>query len=157
MENNGKPLVRQDYTPPTGIYKIKKPAIISGGTYFFETDSRLSYEVTFGKKKNNYLGNILNFSVISEEYEDEYSETNRGEVYKIISTMVEIVKIYHEAHPYSMSYEFSGEYKEGESRDSASIRTRLYLRAAKRVMDLRYWELSLSSNKVILQRKAKNV
>ena len=103
---NGVPLFKKDYRPTTNIFEVKKPDIVSGAVYYFETDSKLVYQVTFGKKKNNYLGNIVNFSVLSEEYEDEYSETNRGEVYMIISTMIEILKSYHEAHPYSNSYEF---------------------------------------------------
>ncbi len=153
---DGVPLLKADYKAEVEMYQIEKPAIISGGTYHFETQSKLSYEVTFGKKKNNYLGNILNFSVISDEYEDEYSETNKGEVYKIISTMIEIVRIYHEAHPYSNSYEFSGEYKDNENPEKASIRTRLYVRAAERVLDFRYWEIISETNKVIVQRKPRN-
>ena len=152
----GIPLLKSDYKPVTEIYEIDKPAIVSGGTYHFETSSKLTYEVTFGKKKNNYLGNILNFSVISDEYEDEYSETNKGEVFKIISTMIEIVRAYHEAHPYSNSYEFSGEYKDNEDPNLASIRTRLYVRAAKKVLDFENWEIISETNKIVVQRKPRN-
>ncbi len=153
---NGVPLFKKDYKPTTNIFEVKKPDIVSGAVYYFETDSKLVYQVTFGKKKNNYLGNIVNFSVLSEEYEDEYSETNRGEVYMIISTMIEILKSYHEAHPYSNSYEFSGEYKDDEDRSNPSIRTRLYIRTAYKFVDMNYWELSLERNKVVLSRKVRD-
>jgi hypothetical protein len=146
------PLIRTDYKHLCEVYKIKKPDIATGSTYYFETDSNLIYQVTFGKKKNNYLGNIINFSVLSEEFEDEYSETNKGEVYRIISTVIEIVKIYHDNHPYSNSYEFSGEHKKDE-KDVTSIRSKLYLREAKRVIDQKYWDIELQENKVILIRK----
>ena len=149
----GVPIIRSDFNPSGTIYNIKRPEIESGSTYYFQTASGLTYQVTFGKKKNNYLGNILNFSVLSEEYEDEYSETNRGEVYSIIRTMIEIIRIYHENHPYSNSYEFSGEFKDDRDADKTSIRSKLYFREAKRVIDQNYWNLSLEENKVILTRK----
>ncbi len=149
----GVPFIRSDLNFSGTIYEIKRPQIESGSVYYFQTASGLTYQVTFGKKKNNYLGNILNFSVLSDEYEDEYSETNRGEVYAIIRTMIEIVRIYHENHPYSNSYEFSGEFKDDRDSDKTSIRTKLYFREAHRVIDQNYWNLSLEGNKVILTRK----
>lgn len=150
----GIPLIRPEFQTPDSIYEIKRPDIESGSTYFFQTKSGLTYEVTFGKKKNNYLGNIINFSVISEEYEDEYSETNRGEVYTIIRTMIEIIRIYHEKHPYSNSYEFSGEYKDNRDNGPVSIRTKLYYREAVRAIDPNNWTLSLEGNKVTITRNS---
>jgi len=148
------PLIREDYNNTSRrCYEIKKPDIPSGSTYYFETDSKLTYQVTFGKKKNNYLGNIINFSVISEEFEDEYSETNKGEVYSIIATMIEIIKIYHNNHPYSNSYEFSGEFKDHRDSQTSSIRSRLYFREANHLVDKRFWNIDLLENKVLLTRK----
>jgi hypothetical protein len=150
---DGIPIIKPDYKPPCNVSPIKKPNIESGDTYYFQTDSGLSYQVTFGKKKNNYLSNIVNFSVLSDEYEDEYSETNRGEVYRIISTMIEVFQIYHENHRYSNSYEFSGEFKDIRDEKEISIRTRLYYRVALRVIDLDYWNIDLFGNKVVITRK----
>lgn len=149
----GIPLLKADYKAPGNYYAIKPPEIESGNTYYFQTGSGLTYQVTFGKKKNNYLGNIVNFSVLSEEYEDEYSETNRGEIYSIINTMIEVVRIYHAHHPYSNSYEFAGEFKEIRDKKENSIRTRLYFRVATRLVDLVHWNLKLDGNKVIITRK----
>lgn len=148
------PLIRKEYLPAVRIFKIRNPDIPSGSVYFFTTDQGLSYEVTFGKKKNNYLGNIMNFSVISDEYEDEYSETNQGNVFSIIATIIEIIRRYHSLHPGSLSYEFSGEYKDQRDQEKASIRTRLYLRCARKVVDQQHWDLKLSDNKLILTRKS---
>jgi hypothetical protein len=150
---DGLPLLRPDYTATCAYYAIKTPDIESGSTYYFQTGSGLTYQVTFGKKKNNYLGNIVNFSVISDEYEDEYSETNRGEIYSIICTMIEVLRIYHEHHPYSNSYEFAGEFKDIRDEKEISIRTRLYYRVASRVVDLTHWNLILDGNKVVIIRK----
>ena len=148
------PLIIENYIPAIPAFQIKRPDIKSGSNYYFNTDSGLTYEVTFGKKKNNYLGNIINFGVQSDDFEDEYSETNKGEVWRIIATIIEITRIYHENHSYSNSYEFSGEYKKKENENLPSIRTRMFFRSLKRVIDFRFWEASLENNRIILSRKA---
>jgi hypothetical protein len=145
------PLIRTDYIPSSEIYEIKSPDIKTGDTYYFITDSGLQYQVRFGRKRDNYLGNIINFSVLSEEFEDEYSETNRGEVYRIIATVIEIIRIYHTNHIYSDSYEFSGEYKENEDERTASIRTRLYFRYAAKFLE-KNWKVWLDQNKVHIEK-----
>jgi len=145
-------LLREGFIHEIEPYKIECPEIISGSAYYFITGSGLRYEVLFAKKKNNYLENIINFSVLNEEFEDEYSETNRGEVYRVIATVLEIVRIYHENHSYSLSYEFSGEYKDDKPRLGPSIRTRLYYRKAMQVISPD-WEIILQENKVVVHRK----
>ncbi len=145
------PLLREDYEPGSKPYEIRKPDIASGDTYYFTTDSNLVYQVRFGKKKDNYLGNIINFSVISDEFEDEYSETNRGEVYRIIATLIEIIRLYHEQHPFSDSYEFSGEFKDNNDEGTTSIRTKLYYRYALRILN-NNWVAELMNNKVVIHR-----
>jgi hypothetical protein len=147
-----KPLFREDLKQTIPSYDIERPSIPSGSIYYFTTGSGLKYEVLFAKKKDNYLENIINFSVLSEEFEDEYSETNRGEVYRVIATVAGIIRIYHENHGYSHSYEFSGEFKDENKDRSASIRTMLYYRMAKKMMH-EIWEIELSGNKVVVFRK----
>lgn len=149
----GFPLIKENYLPVLPVYNFKKPDIASGSSYFFKTASGLGYDVTFGKKKNNYLGNIINFGVVSDEFEDEYSETNKGEVWRIITTIIEIFRVFHQNHPYSNSYEFSGEYRQGEDPSVASIRTRLFLRSLMRAVDFHYWDLKLVNNRILLIRK----
>ena len=150
---DGVPLIRPDYNAAVETYPITAPPIASGSTYYFQTASGLTYQVTFGKKKNNYLGNIINFSVISDEYEDEYSETNKGDLYNIVATMIGIFRIYHDNHPYSNSYEFSGEFKDERDSGVSSIRTRMYFRIALRTVDPSHWSVELSENKVVVSRK----
>ena len=156
MQNNNDhehiPLFRDDLVQTVPSYEIERPGIPSGSTYYFNTDSGLRYEVLFAKKKDNYLENIINFSVLSEEFEDEYSETNRGEVYRIIATVAEIIRIYHENHAYSHSYEFSGEFKDENKDRETSIRTMLYYRMAQKMMH-DTWDIELSGNKVVVFRK----
>jgi hypothetical protein len=145
------PLLRWDYEPTFEPYAIKVPEIQSGDTYYFTTRSGLQYQVRFGKKRDNYLGNIINFSVLSEEFEDEYSETNRGEIFRIIATIIEIIRIYHENHVHSDTYEFTGEFKETRDAQTASIRSRLYYRYALRCLN-EGWEPLLEGNRVVIRK-----
>ncbi len=144
-------LLHRDYEPVSEPYPIKVPEIPSGDTYYFTTRSGLQYQVRFGKKRDNYLGNIINFSVLSEEFEDEYSETNRGEIFRIIATIIEIIRIYHENHIHSDTYEFTGEFKETRDMQTASIRSRLYYRYSKRCLN-ESWEPLLEGNKVVIRK-----
>ena len=146
------PIFRADFNPGVQPYPIQAPQIKSGSDYYFETASGLKYQVLFAKKKTSYLENIVNFSVLSEEFEDEYSETNRGEIYRVIATVVEIIRLYHENHASSTSYEFSGEFKKGNESRGASIRTLLYYRKAKEIMN-EAWEVEIIANRVIVHRK----
>ena len=144
-------LLREDYKPSSEPYEIMIPEIKSGDTYYFTTQSGLKYQVRFGKKRDNYLGNIINFSVLSDEFEDEYSETNRGEVYRIIATVIEIMLIYHKNHEHSDTYEFSGEFKDQHETQTASIRSRLYYHHATRMLN-KNWKAILEGNKVTIQK-----
>jgi hypothetical protein len=146
------PLFREDFIPEVDHYPVEIPGIRSGSAYYFTTGSGLRYQVLFAKKKNNYLENIVNFSVLNEEFEDEYSETNRGEIYRVIATVVEIIRLYHENHSYSTSYEFSGEFKKGNEGRETSIRTLLYYRKARIILHPS-WHIDLEGNKVIVHRK----
>jgi hypothetical protein len=96
-------LIRDEYFPLAETYSIISPEIPSGNIYFFVTDTGLEYEVRFGRKRDNFLGNVINFGVLNEEFDNEYSLTNRGEIYRIISTVIEIVRKYHFQHPTSNS------------------------------------------------------
>ena len=150
-EKSSKSLLREDYKPSSEPYDIIVPEIESGDTYYFTTDSGLKCQVRFGKKRDNYLGNIINFSVLSEEFEDEYSETNRGEIYRIITTIIEIICIYHNFHEHSDTYEFSGEFKDKHETQAASIRSRLYYRHAMRILKDN-WKANIEGNKVTIHK-----
>ena len=145
------PLIRDDARLLIPHYPITFPAIKSAAEYYFETESGLKYQVLFAKKKNNYQENIVNFSVLSDEFEDEYSETNRGEIYRVIATVVEIIRAYHSQHSYSTVYEFSGEFKEGNEQRETSIRTLLYYRKAREILHPG-WSIDIRANRVVVQR-----
>jgi hypothetical protein len=70
----------------------------------------------------------------------------------VIATVVEIIRLYHESHAYSISYEFSGEFKEGNEGRDISIRTLLYFRKAREIMHP-LWDIEVEGNKVVVRRK----
>lgn len=146
------PLFRDNYRPEVKPYTVQLPAIKSEAVYYFETDSGLKYQVIFARKKSSYLEHIINFSVLSEEFEDEYSETNRGEIYRVIATVIEIIRIFHQQHSSSISYEFSGEFKPGNEGRKVSIRTLLYYRKARGILHPN-WELEIQGNKVVARHQ----
>ena len=151
MISDANTLFKDDYKPSFEPYEIEVPEIQSGDTYYFTTESGLMYQVRFGKKRDNYLGNIINFSVLSDEFEDEYDETNRGEVYRIVATVIEIVSLYHSYHPHSDTYEFTGEFKDEHESQAASIRSRLYYRYARQILN-ESWRPVLEGNKVTIYK-----
>ena len=113
----------------THSFTIIPPAIPSAGIYFFTTDSGVKYEVRFGRRKDNILHATIVFGVINDEYEgEEYVETNRGEVYKVMATLVKVIRIFMTEHSKVMIYEFTGIAKEGEPDEGATSRTNLYKR-----------------------------
>jgi len=168
------------YSPVCEIFPITPPAIETGYVYYFTTRSNLLYEVRFAPKAENILGMVVNFSVISDEYDNDYPVTNKGEIYSVIATVIEIIKLFHKYHNFTTSYEFSGEYKDDEIKNNnkkpenkhmrlftlrinhsknkmgkderaLSIRSKLYLRYAQKVLSAN-WKPFVDGNKVVLKR-----
>jgi hypothetical protein len=137
----------------TDPFKIIPPAISSGQVYLFTTDSGLEYEVRFARKKENILHATVAFGVLNEEFNgEEYAVTNRGEVYRVMATLVKIVKIYLEQHPNLHTVEFTGEPKEEESSQMPTQRLMLYNRYLKTIFGDN-WVFQLLGNKMIVKRK----
>ena len=134
-------------------FKIIPPAISSGQVYLFTTDSGLEYEVRFARKKENILHATVAFGVLNEEFNgEEYAVTNRGEVYRVMATLVKIVKIYLEQHPNLHTVEFTGEPKEEENAQMPTQRLMLYNRYLKTIFGDN-WAFQLVGNKMIVKRK----
>ena len=138
------------------IYEITAPAISSAGLYYFTTDHEVQYEVRFGRRQDNILHATIVFGVINEEYEgEEYVVTNKGELYRVMSTVVEIVKIFMREHPKIMCYEFTGIAKEGEEENGITVRINLYRRYLPRIFG-NEWEYSFDGNSALVTRLKKN-
>ncbi len=135
------------------IYKIEFPAIPTAGVYYFNTESGLRYEVRFGRRQDNILYATIVFGVVNEEFEgEEYVTTNRGEVYKVMSTISEIVRDFMKVHPKMVCYEFHALDREGEKEGNENARMYLYRRYLPQIFD-DAWETKISGNSALVKRK----
>ena len=133
-------------------FKIIPPAIVSGSIYLFTTDSALEYEVRFARKKDNLLHATVAFGVLNDEFGgEEYSVTNRGEVYRVMATIVSIVRTYMAEHPNLRLVEFTGEPTEDESANSTTKRLSLYNRYLKDIFDSN-WKFRQVGNRMIADK-----
>lgn len=136
------------------IYEIIKPNIPTGQVYHFSTDYGVEYEVRFARKKENILHAVIAFGVLNEEYEgEEYALTNKGDVWKVMRTIITIIDMYGEKHPNTQVYEFTGVLKEGEDNEM-SQRTKLYLRYLPQIFD-KSWLITIEGNKIVVSKKRK--
>jgi len=136
------------------IYEIIKPNIPTGQVYHFVTSFGVEYEVRFARKKENILHAVIAFGVLNEEYEgEEYALTNKGDVFKVMRTIITIISIYGEKHPNTQVYEFTGVLKEGEDTEM-SQRTKLYLRYLPQIFD-KTWLITIEGNKIVVSKKRK--
>lgn len=100
------------------IYKIEFPAIPTAGVYYFNTDSGIRYEVRFGRRQDNILHSTIVFGVVNEEFNgEEYITINRGEVYRVMLTISQIVRSFMKEHPKMLIYEFHALDTEEEMSD----------------------------------------
>jgi hypothetical protein len=132
------------------IFEIRPPAIPSAGVYYFDTDLGINYEVRFGRKQHDSLSASIVFGVLNEEYEgEEYITTNKGDIFKVMNTIVKVVNMFKIEHPNIRSYEFVGEPRDDESKDSSqpTKRIKLYHRYVTRIFD-DHWSIKLLGNKI---------
>jgi hypothetical protein len=133
-------------------FKIIPPTIKSGTIYSFTTDSDVNYEVRFGRKQDNILNATIVFGVTNEEYDgEEYSITNKGEVYQVMATIVEVVRLYKIEHPNVNSFEFTGEQSEKEKSKNKNVRLKLYSRYISQVFD-KSWKTISTDDKIIIKK-----
>jgi hypothetical protein len=133
-------------TPYHNILEIEYPNIPSAGVYYFTTKSGLRYEVRFGRLQDNILHANIVFGVIDDEFEgEEYVTTNRGEVYQVMNTIVEIVKNYMLEHPKVNVYEFNAVGREGEDENVENARMALYRRFLPKIFESG-WKFKIEGN-----------
>ena len=149
--------------PDTAIFPIEFPPIKSAGVYYFNTSSGLRYEVRFGRRQDNILHSTIVFGVINEEFEgEEYVTTNRGEVYKVMNTIVMIVKDFIDQHSKVNIYEFHAvdrddeeEHNSGKEQHKNKIkgnaRLKLYKRYLPKIFE-RGWNFNFEGNNAIVTK-----
>ncbi len=133
-------------------YDIIPPAIITAGVYYFTTDSGVNYEVRFGRRQDNILHATIVFGVTNDEYEgEEYTVTNKGELYRVMTTIVKVVKMFMAEHQKMVCYEFTGIAKEDEDEEKTTSRINLYKRYLPRIFD-RSWAFNFKGNTILVTR-----
>lgn len=139
-------------------FNVIYPAISSAGVYLFVTDSGINYEVRFGRKQDNILHASIVFGVTNDEFDgEEYPVTNKGELYRVMSTIVKIVKSYMLEHPKMMQYEFTGISRD-EDESKITTRLKLYNRYIPQILPKgEGWQYHLSGNKTIIITKERTV
>ncbi|MGZ4055365.1 MAG: hypothetical protein ACXVPU_05540 [Bacteroidia bacterium] len=136
-------------------YKIIAPAISTAGVYYFNTDSDINYEVRFGRRQDNILHATIVFGVTNDEFEgEEYTVTNKGELYRVMTTIVHVVKMFMAEHPKMVTYEFTGLAKEDEPEDKLTSRINLYKRYLPRIFD-KDWKFDYSRGNTIIVSRIK--
>ena len=132
--------------PYQNILPIDYPNIPSAGVYYFTTKSGLRYEVRFGRLQDNILHANIVFGVINDEFEgEEYVTTNRGEVYQVMNTIVEIVLNYMKEHPKVNISEFNAVGREGEDENVENARMALYRRFLPKIFTTG-WKFKIDGN-----------
>ncbi len=140
------------------VFVIEYPPIKSAGVYYFNTSSGLRYEVRFGRRQDNILHSTIVFGVINDEFEgEEYVTTNRGEVYKVMNTIVLIVKDFMYQHPKVNIYEFNAIDRDDEEITNAknnikgNARLKLYKRYLPKIYDAG-WRVDFHGNNAVVSK-----
>ena len=136
-------------------YAITAPAISTAGVYYFTTDGDINYEVRFGRRQDNILHATIVFGVTNDEFEgEEYTVTNKGELYRVMTTIVKVVKMFMGEHPKMVTYEFTGLAKDSEPEDKLTSRINLYKRYLPRIFD-KEWKFDYSRGNTIIVTRIK--
>ncbi|HTA81338.1 MAG TPA: hypothetical protein VK783_00260 [Bacteroidia bacterium] len=134
------------------VFPIVPPNIPSGDVYYFTTNSGTKYEVRFGRRKDNIFHATIVFGVVNDEYKgEEYVATNKGEIYDVMSTISEIIRIFMSYHTRMMIYEFTAIGKDDEDENIISIRRHLYERYLGDIFGPN-WKYEFNGNTVLVRR-----
>ena len=135
-------------------YPILYPDFGENGLYNFTTKNGIQYEVMFGRRESNPLHVSVVFGVINEEFEgEEYSETKHHDQYKVIATVIKIVKHYIATKNHLKLVEFAGVSRDNESEKTSNIRMRFFSRYLHDIFD-ESWLLEIKENKMIARKNS---
>jgi hypothetical protein len=123
--------VQELFEPSSNIYDYNQ----NGLDYYFTTQDGDNYVVGITPESDTRIA--IDFGISDEEGDIGFQETNKGEVYKIIATVVDIVKNYLNQHPEIEVISWSSVAKTGEKKIGDTQRDKLYKLVVKRQGDLK--------------------
>lgn len=129
-------------------YSFQRPAYQSIRYYTFTDLQQHEYMVQFARDSKNPLKVFIDLSV--RDYEDEYSLTNAGDVYGVMSTVLHIVMDYLEMHPQVNNIQVSAV---NEDEQAVNRRMHLYLRYLGRVPFFDNWVVTTEADTIHLERQ----
>jgi len=114
-------LVTEVFDKPVDAYPFDE----SGeGTYLFASDSGNQYVVYVDAVSENRIA--IDFGIADETGDIDYPETNVGELYKVMSTIIAIAKDYINKHPEIEIISWSSVAKRGQKKIGDTQRDKLY-------------------------------
>jgi hypothetical protein len=136
------------------IYKIEHIGLPSSNRFSFVTKKGTNYEVQFARKEKNFLYALVSFGVIDfDDQEEPYVLTNEGDVFKVMQTVSEVVRMFIADRPNIRTVEVTALSSSVESDEIENKRMRLYKRYIPEIFDLSRWILESKTNTLILHKK----
>jgi len=116
-----KVLVTEIFDKPVDAYSFNESG---DGTYLFTSDSGNQYVVYIDEVSENRIA--IDFGISDETGDIDYPETNVGELYKVMSTIIAIAKDYINQHPEIEIISWSSLAKRGQKKIGDTQRDKLY-------------------------------
>jgi cytidyltransferase-like protein len=113
--------IKEVFDRPVDAYKFNEPG---EGTYLFVSDSGNQYAVYIDVASENRIS--IDFGISDETGDIDYPETNVGELYKVMSTIIAIAKDYISKHPEIEIISWSSVAKRGQKKIGDTQRDKLY-------------------------------
>jgi hypothetical protein len=123
--------VQELFEPSSNIYDYDQ----NGLDYHFTTQDEDNYVVGITPESDTRIA--IDFGISDEEGDIGFQETNKGEVYKIIATIADIVKNYLDQHPEIEIISWSSVAKKGEKKIGDTQRDKLYKLVVKKQGNLK--------------------
>jgi cytidyltransferase-like protein len=113
--------IKEVFDRPVDSYPFNEPG---EGTYLFISDSGNKYVVYIDEVNENRI--VIDFGISDETGDIDYPETNVGELYKVMSTIIAIAKDYISKHPEIEIISWSSVAKRGQKKIGDTQRDKLY-------------------------------
>lgn len=122
-------------------FVFQRPAYIGTRQYTFENEEGKEYCVQFVQKKSHFNEYIVDLSIRDMDL-DEYLTTNFGDIFRVLSTVVEILIHFIDHAPHALKIEF---VPVGETNQEYNRRMVVFERYAKIFKQLTSWNYKIDN------------